>query len=74
MLGRLKMTVEECIANYREFMTKVFGSGWLSKMNNWRKTGQFYDASILENVIKELLRKFGKDDMLLYDKDSVCKV
>ena len=29
MLGRLKMTVQECLDEYKDLMGDVFGSSWL---------------------------------------------
>ena len=75
MLGRLKMTVHECIEKYQGFMTKVLNAGRWGKNMQFVRKGEFYDASVLEGVIKDLIReKLGKNDVeLLYEGDP-CKM
>ncbi|KAI1176857.1 acyl transferase/acyl hydrolase/lysophospholipase [Nemania sp. FL0916] len=74
MLGRLKMSVQECIETYEKLMDEVFtGRKW------WRYlwSGKFYDEKKLErlikNVIKDKLSEEG-EDALLYHPDHKCKV
>ncbi|OTA97970.1 hypothetical protein M434DRAFT_64686 [Hypoxylon sp. CO27-5] len=72
MLGRLKMTVEECILAYEEVMGEVFcGPKYLRYL--WR--GQFYSAENIEKAIKKLLREKIKDEEAsLIDEDCPCKI
>jgi hypothetical protein len=84
MLGRLKMTVQECLDEYSALMNEVFGSGWfhdhVTKPARYAATGAFYSAETLEKVIKALLRKrlpVGEDAdnaLLLDDKENSCKM
>jgi len=74
MLGRLKMSIDECITRYEEFSHTVFGGG----KSKWRWTwyGEFYDHQILENVIKEVVgKKLGNENALLLEEGKPdCKV
>ncbi|KAK7705080.1 hypothetical protein SLS57_010192 [Botryosphaeria dothidea] len=74
MLGRLRMNVKDCITFYEDAMDKVFKGG----RNVWKfiRKGEFYDASILEGCIKDLIRKqLGSDDEKLFDeRTDACKV
>lgn len=78
MLGRLQMSVKDCLASYRKFMNIVFSS------KRWTKasliaTGSKWDATALEGCIKDLVREqLGRnpDEVLLLDEESAktCKV
>lgn len=74
MLGRLRMGVKDCITFYEDTMDKVFKGG--RKVWNLAWKGEFYDASILEGCIKDLIRKQrGSDDEKLFDeRTDACKV
>ncbi|KAK6003120.1 hypothetical protein QM012_000965 [Aureobasidium pullulans] len=77
MLGRLEMTVDECIQKYQDFMTKVFTISWLKrKASDWHIGGDKYDAKILESCIKEVVKdRLGDENaMLLDDREGACKV
>lgn len=75
MLGRLEMTVEECIAHYTSLSDKVFEkkSSRVSVQGNLR--GRF-DAAALERAVKQILSDHNlNEDMLLKGTpDSICKV
>lgn len=75
MLGRLKMTVTECIEEYKALMPEIFppppkGYNPLSKFLNGIKNagnavvagwnGEKYDSSQLETLIKQLVEKYLK--------------
>ena len=70
MLGRFKMSINECLTKYERYMRKVFPP------NTWKKTnlaikGVIYDATILENVIKNLVKEeLGSEDARLMDEQS----
>lgn len=84
MLGRLKMTVQECLDEYKSLMTEVFGSGWFN--DYFRKPGSyiwnkdFHSAEKFEKVIKSLLRrklpgvKNPEDALLMDDSNDSCKM
>lgn len=61
MLGRLKMTVQDCLDEYERLMEKVFGSGWvhiyLEKPFRYLTTDKFYSATDFEKVVKDLLSR-----------------
>jgi len=81
MLGRLRMTLDECEAAYLELSSRIFTRA----RNKANITGRVYDflqangkfdAKPLEDIIKDVLRKRGlSPDELLADKDEEsCKV
>lgn len=82
MLGLMKMSVQECIESYSNFMAVVFPSkGWFaSKAQSGKSafTGAKWDDKPLIKVIKSLVElKLGDPDMLLLDDENMnnsCKV
>ena len=83
MLGRLKMSAQECLDEYDSVMKDVFGSGWLHKYiqkpADYLLSGDFYSGEQLEKVIKGLLSKKlpagqNADDALLLDESNPCKM
>ncbi|CAO2648169.1 Nn.00g090910.m01.CDS01 [Neocucurbitaria sp. VM-36] len=79
MLGRLKMTIDECIEKYQQFMTTVFKSSWKGKTGDLLANGTYYDASLLEKVVKDIIReKLGNEDVKMLDESekakNACKV
>jgi len=74
MLGRLRMTVDECITAYTSLSDSVFEK----KNHRVNIKGQFqgrFDAGALERAIKEILRDRGLgENTLLKDVDAPCKV
>ncbi|KAK4251063.1 kinesin light chain [Corynascus novoguineensis] len=73
MLGRLRMTVDECIEAYTLLSDEV-----LEKSHRVNINGELldrFDATKLEQVVKEILAARGLgEDALLEDRDSSCKV
>ncbi len=76
MLGRLKMTVDECISSYADLSDRVF-----KKMHHRVKVGSSeiqaqFDSSILEKCIKEVIVRMGfqEDELLKDTQDQNCKV
>jgi hypothetical protein len=68
MLGRFKMTIAECLAKYKQFMSDVFPN---KEGPNKIMPGGRYNATKLEEIIKQLVKeKLGKDDMKLLDDSS----
>lgn len=74
MLGRLRMSVDECIEAYTALSDEVFTKTSHRFQINGKIQGRF-DAEKLAETIKELLRKRGlDDDVLLKDIGAPCKV
>ncbi len=74
MLGRLRMTVDECIAAYTSLSDKVFEKK-SHRVNIRGKLQGRFDAGELERAIKQILRARGiSEDALLKDIDLSCKV
>lgn len=78
MLGRLEMTVDQCIAAYIRLMDMVFDQKYKKvlpfKMRNGRVKPR-YKTEKLEQAIKEVIRGAGKtsDDRFRGAKESACK-
>jgi hypothetical protein len=75
MLGRLEMSVDECIEKHKDFMKKVFAVSWRNKVRTLTD-GAKYDETVLESCIKEVVKeKLGNEDAkLLDDREEACKV
>ena len=74
MLGRLRMTVDECITAYTSLSDRVFEKKSHRVDIKGKLHGRF-DAAELERAIKQILRDHGLDeDVLLKDVDAPCKV
>ncbi|KAL1614869.1 hypothetical protein SLS54_009423 [Diplodia seriata] len=73
MLGRLRMSVDECLDAYRKFMSDVFDHGVIVKAWNYTLKDGLYSAQTLEKIIRDLIReRLGRDDAILNDEnDSV---
>ncbi|KAJ5588159.1 hypothetical protein N7537_010837 [Penicillium hordei] len=75
MLGRLGMTVDECIEVYLAMMDKIFVKKHSRiSFRTWQMQERF-DHEILEKAVKQLLVDRGlKEDALLVNPDAKCKV
>lgn len=75
MLGRLQMTVEECIIAYTSLSDKVFEKKAHRVDIRGRLRGRF-DSAELERVVKQIMLDRGiNHDVLLKDSpDAPCKV
>jgi len=84
MLGRLEMSVDECITAYRSLSQQAFtlkpGIVFPLKFK-WDffslsvKTQNKYDAKALERVVKDLVKqRLGDEDTILLQKDPKCYV
>jgi len=66
MLGRLGMTIAECLEAYRDLSNEVFQQAnyipvpWFSWPWNWLLKGRF-DSAVLERAIKKIIVKALKD-------------
>jgi hypothetical protein len=82
MLGRLKMSVQECIDAYKKLSDEVFRPlRWMSLeyvesgLSGKGIRGKL-DAAVLERAVKETLVKRGlpEDELLKDAPDAMCKV
>ncbi|KAH9207553.1 acyl transferase/acyl hydrolase/lysophospholipase, partial [Leptodontidium sp. 2 PMI_412] len=78
MLGRLRMSIDNCIQVFRHISETVFKQrpSWLARVRGALLTGQpFFEAGRLEEAIRDVLttRGFGEDDMLCEAENSNCK-
>lgn len=73
MLGRLEMSVDECISTYTRMFQTVFGKKGLPVNMRGRVKGRF-DSTVLEECIVDILKERGlpKDEPLNNEKG--CKV
>jgi hypothetical protein len=79
MLGRLEMSVDECLEAFVALIPLVFGGDNRSsflKLGNLLQVTSRFDAAALERVVKELLHRHGldRDELLQAPPDATCKV
>ncbi|KAF5379699.1 hypothetical protein D9615_005735 [Tricholomella constricta] len=77
MLGRLQMTIPECIEAYINMASKIFSATPEEKSANFKKTGVYYKKDNLEKVLKDIIRQKTGDEnapMLDPDTNNRCKV
>jgi patatin-like phospholipase/acyl hydrolase len=79
MLGRLHMTVDECIAAYEEVGKKIFGSGpsggQVGKLVKGLTSSPFYDIEKLQEEVRKVLDEKGipRNEAFL-EAQPTCKV
>lgn len=75
MLGRLKMTIDECIDAYLSLSDQVFQKKAHRVTIQGKIQGRF-DSKKLEEVVKEVVRKrkLLEDTLLKSAEDGACKV
>jgi hypothetical protein len=75
MLGRLKMSIDECIEAYMQLSNRIFQKKRHRVTVRGKIQGRF-DSDELEQAVKEVIRGQGlQDDALLKDAPgSTCKV
>ncbi|KAJ1337373.1 cGAMP-activated phospholipase [Microdochium nivale] len=74
MLGRLHMSVDDCIAAYISLSNDVFQKKSRRMKINGKLQGRF-DSTALERAIKQILKDSKHDEnVLLKDTSSTCKV
>lgn len=74
MLGRLEMTVDECIEAYNRSMKKIFNVSSLRKNTRLVWKGSRFSADNIEAVIKELIKeRLGDSEAPLLNEHSQCK-
>ncbi|KAL1626757.1 hypothetical protein SLS56_006750 [Neofusicoccum ribis] len=77
MLGRLQMSVEDCIKKYNEINETLFNIWDPIKAKNFALTGERYSAATLEEVIKKVVKEQlqgNENAKLLEEEDPKCKV
>ncbi|KAE9377601.1 hypothetical protein N431DRAFT_541303 [Stipitochalara longipes BDJ] len=78
MLGRLRMTIPECIEIFKHISKSVFGDnpGMFRRVAKQMAGKPFFNAQALEKAIKELLTARGIDPDALFKEsdDPKCKV
>ncbi|KAF3188431.1 hypothetical protein TWF225_003407 [Orbilia oligospora] len=70
MLGRLQMSIDECIQAYRDMAKRVFGIDTLERLARFGATKARFDAEVLERVIK----KYAGNKWMVNYYPSACKV
>jgi hypothetical protein len=75
MLGRLRMTVDDCILAYTRLSNKVFEKKSHRVSIKGKLQGRF-DAAELERAVKQILvdRGFDEDTLFKDSPDAPCKV
>jgi len=77
MLGRLQMTIPECIEVYTTLASQIFSANGPEKIWNFTHTGAYYTKDNFEKGLKDLIRKKTGDEnapMLDPDTNNQCKV
>lgn len=80
MLGRLHMSIEDCITVYERVGGEVFGKkptgGKFGKMFKGMTSSTFYDIEILQEEIRKVLddKKIPRDTSFRETGDISCKV
>lgn len=70
MLGRLQMTVRQCIDAYANFARRVFGE----PVSSWKLQEGRFKADNLEAVIKDLVKEQAQGDKMFDPRQGACKV
>jgi uncharacterized protein YqgV (UPF0045/DUF77 family) len=75
MLGRLEMTIDECIESYLSLSDQIFQKK-AHRVNIQGKIQGRFDSNKLEDVIQEVVRKrkLPEDILLRGAEDATCKV
>jgi uncharacterized protein YqgV (UPF0045/DUF77 family) len=75
MLGRLEMTIDECINAYLSLSDQIFQKKAHRVTIQGKIQGRF-DSNKLEQAVKEVVRKRGapEDTLLKSAGDATCKV
>ncbi|KAG6865002.1 hypothetical protein C0991_005690 [Blastosporella zonata] len=77
MLGRLKMTIPECITLYTSLASDIFSANFLQRTKNIAMTGAYYTADNFEKGLKQIIKeKTGDENASMLDPDPTnkCKV
>lgn len=77
MLGRLQMTIPECITAYTNLASQIFSADAAQRMWNFTNTGAYYTKDDFEKALKSLIKQRTGDEnapMLDPDTNNTCKV
>ncbi|KAH0585552.1 hypothetical protein H2248_008784 [Termitomyces sp. 'cryptogamus'] len=77
MLGRLQMTIPECINVFESLALSIFSADSAEKIWNFTNTGAYYKADNFEKVLKKLIEeKTGDENAPMLDSNPTnnCKV
>ncbi|KAK6524003.1 hypothetical protein TWF694_005671 [Orbilia ellipsospora] len=78
MLGRLRMSIKDCLSQYQTVGKKVFGSNasTVTKVTKGIFGSAYYDIEELQRQIKVLLREkeIDETEAFLEAPDPSCKV
>lgn len=80
MLGRLHMTIDECIGKYEQVGGQVFGKkphgGKVGKALKGLTSSAFYDIKVLQEEVKKVLDSKGipRDEEFRESSTPTCKV
>ncbi|KAF7433810.1 hypothetical protein PC9H_005776 [Pleurotus ostreatus] len=77
MLGRLRMSVPQCIEAYKRFASDIFRmNGKFAKGIAEGSTGYAYGADTFESAVKAIVKQYGdgKETMIPQSPDQHCKV
>jgi calcium-independent phospholipase A2-gamma len=79
MLGRLEMTIDQCIDAFTSMMGSIFDQKKKDRLPfKWYsgKVNHRYDSKTLENAIKKVIESAGlhSDTLMRGTKKSACKV
>ncbi|KAK4448340.1 acyl transferase/acyl hydrolase/lysophospholipase [Podospora aff. communis PSN243] len=79
LLGRLRMSVPEAVANFRSLSQHIFPASkgnWFSKRVALATAKTYYDASVLEAEIRKLLQRRTGDPetRMIEEDDPACRV
>lgn len=80
MLGRLHMTIDECIAAYEEVGKRIFGKrpagGSMGKIFMGVASSAFYDIGSLQEEVRKVLdqKKIPRNEAFLESQTPLCKV
>lgn len=75
MLGRLKMTIGDCVQSYYNIAKSVFSGGGKGKRTAWSLGVAQYNAHKFEDAVKELVKThLGDPEAPMLDPNPTCKV
>ncbi|KAG8885679.1 hypothetical protein FRB97_000122 [Tulasnella sp. 331] len=59
MLGRLRMSISDCIDAYKELSRRIFDISTIDKTNNFVRTGAQYSAETLQQAFKFIIKEYS---------------
>jgi hypothetical protein len=76
MLGRLHMTIDQCLDAYKKLAEGIFGAGMVKKANDARVTGARYSGEKLKTAIQDIVKQYADDPeaLMLDPREDGCKV